>query len=112
MLEYEKFEKYMNEIKDYLKKEDALDNALRELSPDFGGYCSPLTDLTVQILKDAVGDESDWIGYYIWESEWGTKFPYVWDKDGNEIPLETLKDLYDIIKSESEEDNAQEKKTE
>ena len=47
-------------------------------------------------------DEEDWIGYYIWESDWGKTFPCVWDEEGKEIPLETLQDLYNIIVEKGE----------
>lgn len=97
MLEYEDFEKYMLEIKNQQEKEHALDNALHNMSPDFGGFSSETLDLIVELLKRLMLDEEDWIGYYIWESEWGTKHPYVWDEDDKEIPLQTLKDLYNII---------------
>lgn len=97
MLEYEDFEKYMLEIKSQQEKEHALDNALYNISPDFGGFSSGTLDLIVELLKRLMLDEEDWIGYYIWESEWGTKFPYVWDENNKEIPLQTLKDLYNII---------------
>ena len=38
MLEFEDFEKYMLAIKEQIKKEHKLDEALREMSPDFGGF--------------------------------------------------------------------------
>lgn len=102
MLEFKDFKKYMLAIKDQMNKEDKLDEALHEMSPDFGGFGSESITLIIELLKRLMLDEEDWIGYYIWESNWGEIFSCVWDKDGNEIPLATLEDLYNIIVEKGE----------
>lgn len=102
MLEFEDFKKYMLEIKDQIDKERKLDEALREMSPDFGGFSTNSITLEVELLKRLMLDEEDWIGYYIWESDWGKTFSCVWDEEGEEIPLETLQDLYNIIVEKGE----------
>lgn len=101
MLEFEDFKKYMLEIKDQIDKERKLDEALREMSPDFGGFSTNSITLEVELLKRLMLDEEDWIGYYIWESDWGKIFSCVW-YEGEEIPLETLQDLYNIIVEKGE----------
>lgn len=102
MLEFEDFEKYMLAIKEQIKKEHKLDEALREMSPDFGGFSTETISIIVELLRRLMLDEEDWIGYYIWESDWGKTFPCVWDEEGKEIPLETLQDLYNIIVEKGE----------
>ena len=102
MLEFEDFEKYMLEIKDQINKERKLDEALHEMSPDFGGFSTESINLEVELLKRLMLDDEDWIGYYIWEADWGETFDRVWDKDNNEIPLKTLEDLYNIIVEKGE----------
>ena len=102
MLEFEDFEKYMLEIKDQIDKERKLDEALREMSPNFGGFSTNSITLEIELLKRLMLDEEDWIGYYIWESDWGKTFSCVWDEEGKEIPLETLQDLYNIIVEKGE----------
>lgn len=97
MLDYNNFEKYMMKIKEQEKKELNLDSALKELSPDFGGFFSETIPTIVDLLSIIMNDEEGWISYYIWESNWGEEFPEVWDKDGNTIPLKTIEDLYNII---------------
>jgi hypothetical protein len=60
-----------------------------------------LTSLSVAMLKDLSNDKSDWIEYYIFELNFGKKNNVlkVYNKDKNEIPLETFEDLYNIIVS-------------
>ena len=102
MLEFEDFKKYMLEIKDQMDKERKLDEALHEMSPDFGGFSTESINLEVELLKRLMLDDEDWIGYYIWEADWGETFDCVWDRNDNEIPLKTLEDLYNIIVEKGE----------
>lgn len=113
MIEYEEFEKYMLKLKDQIKKEENLDKALRDMSPDFGGYGSEMTYLVVELLQKLVHD-TGWIDYYVYEADWGDRFQgdCAWDRNGNPIPLKTIKDLYNAIKNEWEEENVQEIQTE
>ena len=97
MLEYEEFEKYMLRIKDEIEKEDAIDKALRNMSPDFGGFCTECADIMVDLLQKLMHDEYKNLEYYVWETEWGTQFDKIWDADGNEIPFKTIKDVYNVI---------------
>jgi hypothetical protein len=106
-MEFEEFEIYMNKLKDYLEKEDKLDTALKELSPDFGGFhLDEIITGYTDLLAKLVGDKgSEWISYYIWETNWGTAFnePSVFDKNNNPIPFKTIEDVYNIIISERNE---------
>lgn len=101
MLEFEDFKKYMLEIKDQIDKERKLDEALHEMSPDFGGFSTNSITLEVELLKRLMLDEEDWIGYYIWEADWGETFPNVYDSHGEAIPL-TLENLYKLIVEKGE----------
>ena len=75
MIEYKKFEKYMNEFKRLLEVEEKIDNSLKELSPEFGGFSLEIAiDLIHELLKDLMMDRYDNICYYIYELEWGTKW--------------------------------------
>ena len=105
MIEYAKFEKYMNDFKKLLDIEEKIDDSLRELSPEFGGFSLGIAiDLIHELLKDVMLDRYDNICYYIYELDWGTK----WKKDsvtdgetGKSIPLKNLNDLYDLIRNEA-----------
>ena len=49
-----------------------------------------------EVFKD---EENDWIGYYIYELDFGEKWHEgkVTDKDGIDIPLKNAESLYDIL---------------
>jgi hypothetical protein len=55
--------------------------------------------LSVDLLKDLCGgDRDDWIGYWLWETDRGSKSHLKAHRgDGSEIPLSTPDDLYDIL---------------
>lgn len=97
----EQFTKLMVEFKQLLEDEREVHVALQKLSPDFGGfYLSRYSELFLEMLKLLTDDgESDWIGYYIYELEWGKKYHKgcITDKNKKDIPLKTIKDLYNII---------------
>ena len=107
MISYEDFKKFMDTYKSICEKEDKLDNALHEISPDFGGFHQPdVHDMIIEMLKMLMKDGEDgwdgWIDYYIYELNWGEdwKKGMVVDRDGNDIPLKTYKNLYDVIYEE------------
>ena len=97
----ETFKKHLLEIKSICEDVQGVDSAIRKLDPDFGGfYLSRVEQAMVDILKAAVNDKSDYLGYWIWENNWGEgiKKNSVTDKKGKPIPLKTPEQLYDAIK--------------
>lgn len=97
------FIEYVNKIDDYIKKEEAIDTALRALSPDFGGFTmgDTLSDM-VNLLKLCVGDVNDNLGYYVWEYDCGRSSlaDSVTEADGTSIPFRTPEDVYNLIMEE------------
>lgn len=86
----------------YLEKDvENARKAMRALAPDFGGiYLDRHSILIGSLLKEAMEDSDDWIGYWAWECNWGKRKDFtssITDKDGKKIPFKTLGDLYDLI---------------
>lgn len=103
MITYEEFEKLMETFKNICSKEEALDDALHNMSPDFGGfYQEDVHDIILKMLEILVNDNDQWISYYIYELNWGNdwKKGTVTDKNGNDIPLKTYGDLYALLEEE------------
>jgi hypothetical protein len=79
---------------------DNAHNALKKLDEDFGGlHLGRVDDLILNVLKTVMDDkENDWIGYYIYEIEWGQKYKdgYV-EQNNKNIKLKTFEDLYNIL---------------
>jgi len=101
-MEKESFIKYMEELMRIKGIEDDLNKVLRRYANDFNNlFFTPYETLIVEILKDAMNDEYDWISYWLYDCDCGTNdnADSVKDKDGKKIPLRTLDDLYNIIKN-------------
>lgn len=49
-------------------------------------------------LRKEFNDKDDWIGYWMWELDFGEKWmPGTVTKDGKDIPLKTIDDLWNIL---------------
>ena len=104
----EQFIKLMEAIKDrYYKIEQIYDN----IASVFGSVGDSFVEDTVMtdiidVIAEIAGDTDEWIWWYI-EKEWGKKEDLkVFDADNNEIPSETLEDLWELIHmAENEKDN-------
>ena len=97
MLTFKEFNDYIKKIREQLEYSDNLDDALRKMSPDFGGFFNTAIDIAIDLLKRVMNDKDEWIEYYIYEANWGKTFKEVYESDGTPIPLETIEDLYNII---------------
>ncbi len=96
----QEFLRVMKNLKDLENDIRSVHVALKKLDPDFGGFfISRVPALALDILKIAMEDKSNWIEYYIYEMDWGTrcKENSVTDKNGDPIPFRTVDDLYDCI---------------
>src|SRR5574343_531315 len=99
MITKEKFKEIMTELLRIKKDEEKLNTAFRNFEPDFN-YISfgRYETLVVKTLKEAMNDECDWIGYWLYELDSGkiaTKNSV--SIDGKNIPIKTLDDLYECI---------------
>lgn len=94
----------INRIK---KKSDFLDDLNMLFSKhemEITVFASEDLDIAVKALHLALGDadKDEWISYYCWDLDFGRNWEtgMVWDKDGNDIPLVTPDDLYDMLLQE------------
>lgn len=92
----------LKNIKSVIDDIGGVHNALRKLDPDFGGfYLSRVETVLLDMLKKLTDDKYDWIGYYVYELEWGKKWKRgtITLKNKKDVPLKTMSDLYDIIQN-------------
>ena len=102
----QQFIKHLKELIRIKKEAERVDKVIRE-SPlndnlstmAFGsGYYE---ELLLNILKDAMDDKDDWIGYFIYDRNMKfTKKNIINDKNGNNLPLRNFDDLYNLIVKE------------
>ena len=96
----EKFKEYLEIYKKINDNEENLNKDLYQMSPDFGGfYLEDVHIILDGLLKDIMKDEDNWIEYYIYELNWGKDYEdgCIQDKNGNNIPLKTIEDLYNLL---------------
>lgn len=103
----EQFIKLMTVIKE---RHDSLENVYDKLDDIFGGVGDRFVANTslfpiVKVISDIVGDDNEWIEWYIYEKEWGTnKDLEVTDDNHNIIPSKTLEDLWELIQGSKDGD--------
>jgi hypothetical protein len=99
-MNYKTFEKLMKELVSIKEDEDNLNKAFRKFEPDFNyiGFWRYET-LVVKAIQEVMNDEYDYIGYWLYEVDCGKKAKVgtVTDEKGKNIPIKTLKNLYDVI---------------
>lgn len=94
-------DEFITLIDDYQKWSKQVDKASEVLGistlfeSNLIDYTSRLFDKTINILFDENG--TDDIYWWLYEKSGSPDFK-MWDKEGNEIPSETIDDLWEIVK--------------
>lgn len=92
---------FIDLINDYQNWSDQVDKASQALGistlfeSNLIDYTSKLFDKTINILFNENG--TDDIYWWIYEKSVNPELK-MWDKEGNEIPSETIDDLWEIVK--------------
>lgn len=80
---------------------DKLDKLFGEVGDKFINNTSLFP--IIKTISEIIGDDENWIEWYIYEKEWGTKEDMeVTDVNSNIVPSETLGDLWELIQSSKE----------
>ena len=90
----------LKNIKSIIDDVEGVHIAMKKLDPDLGGFfISRIETALLDMLKLVTNDEHNWISYYIYDLKWGTKWKKgtVTDKEGRDIPMKTMNDLYNVI---------------
>lgn len=100
MITKERFIKTLRELKQLETDIENVHKALKQLDPDFGGfYLSRVSTLIIDLLQASMDDKYEWISYFIYELNWGKTYhkKSISDKDGNNIKLKNVGDLYNYL---------------
>jgi hypothetical protein len=88
-------------VKDYRKIEKELEKAFGGLNENHNyGMLSTVETQYLTLLKIAMNDEHDWVSYFIYDCEMGTKPKEITFKDGTKLKLKTVAQLYKLIHTE------------
>ena len=88
MLSKNKFIEVINEFKSIEFDIESASDALKKLDPNFGGlYLSRITNLTLNLLSEAVNDKYDYISYFIYDLNYGKSWKkgMITDKNKKDI---------------------------
>lgn len=80
-------------------KMEIADDALKNLSPDFGGiYIPEIFDIAIELLSEAFNDTEEWLYYFVFERDWLRAFE-LGDVviDGKPIVINNWEDVYDFM---------------
>lgn len=104
--------KFIILMKRYLKLrevEDKINDAFKGLCSDFSQFSlSNHDELILDILENLFNDKhNDWIGYWLYDLNCGKdwKKGKITAKNGKDIPLKTLTDLYNVLVENYKENN-------
>jgi hypothetical protein len=94
---YEQFSKAIESLREFSDFEDKLFGLGIDLID-----CNQVTNLVcslVRVLEDAFNDSAGWVGFYCWDLDFGRNWEpnVVTDERGQDIPLGTVEDLWNII---------------
>lgn len=97
MVTKEQFIKLINDNKQYNQRLDEVGNVLgcSIFDCDWAEYGNVLFDTIINLLfqKEAVND----INWWLYEKQYNPTLK-MWDENENEIPTETVEDLWNIVK--------------
>lgn len=106
-MDKELFVNTIRQMEELYIEQEKFNDMLKSIDNEFGGgyIHSKSIDILYNLLKELVNDkQDDWIGYYLWELDFGKKYEdgMITEADGTIIKLSTPEELYDLIISETQ----------
>ena len=110
MITFKEFKSYIEDIKSVYDFEEQLRkmcSAFNKQTQYQASFIIPtLVETSINLLAELVGDKGEWISYWVFELGCGKLADdfTVKDKEGNNIPLKTIEDLWNIINDNNKVD--------
>ena len=105
-MDKELFVYIINKMYELYQEQEIFNKVLKTIDSDFGGCLihNKTISLLEEVLKKLVNDKYDYIGYYLWELDFGKEYKdgVITEADGSIIKLSNPEELYDLIISEQE----------
>ena len=105
-LTFDEFNEYISAVKSDILFKKKLGELTYQHSMNTGEDCDfqypSLSENVVDILEAVFRDSSTWISYWVYELDFGKEYNEnsVIDEHGNSVPLETVEDLWNLVKEE------------
>lgn len=99
ILSRNEFRKAINSYKNMWDFYDDINYVFQKYHRDDSVLPSYELDTIISLLQFIFDDKERWISYWICELDFGSKYQdgMIQDKDGNNIQLKTVDDLYDLL---------------
>jgi hypothetical protein len=98
-MKYKDFLKCMNDIKEFRKESDTLNEHLSAICEGSFAYCEvggKLLDSYISVLEKLVNDNGEWIQYFVYECNFGEN-PLEVSKDEKVWNLDSVEKLWEIM---------------
>lgn len=99
MISKEKFVEIMERLQKQEENIDRVDDAIKVLDPDFGGFGIPsASSITVDLLQEIFEDDAEWLDYFVWEMDWLKEIDdQCIIENGYYIVIKNWADVYDML---------------
>jgi len=96
-MDFSQFELEMTNLQKFRADNEKYCNALSEVYNSFIAveYINEYIDTRINEIAKAIGDKNDWIGWYIYETNFGQNHPFIMIH-GCRINVSKLKDFYNL----------------
>ena len=96
MLSKELYCAALNKINNLSVKSDLLEKGLTTVGIEVNTIVNPLEDLLIDVLQEAMGDETAWTSWFMYENDFGSRGLEV-KVESTPIKTDTPEDIYDLI---------------
>jgi hypothetical protein len=97
MISKDTFVKAISSIEELNKKNDDAYTALEALGIEVSIIVNPLEELVIDLLKESLNDQYEWIEWFVYENDFGNRNMKCTSKEGYTIKTDTAEDIYDLI---------------
>ena len=103
------FTKLISDLKETYDKNEKFNKAIEICGDGFflSELAYPATEALVDLLEHNFRDDGEWISYWLYELDFGSKAEELTasEADGTPIPLGTVEDLYNLLIKNLEEND-------
>ena len=109
IMSQESFCKVMSDYKSMFNFTNEMNELFDKYKVDGNIYPPLCTSTVIDLLEFIFNDENQWINYWIFELEFGERYGDgdVKNENGEDIPLRTAEDLYNLLVKNMEENGGE-----
>lgn len=97
---YEEFQSSMDNLKEFIKELEKLNDVLKVLSPSGTCICEighKFINDYVSVVETALGDKSNSVSWFVFENEFGAKRHSIGIEGSGEYIISNEKEFYEVL---------------